>query len=166
MKSKIFVLILTGLFSWGAYGESLQVTIYDAIKSSRKIGSVRLHDTQYGLLIEPKLTALPPGVHGFHVHEKPNCGAKAMAAAGHFDPQQTGKHLGPYGDGHLGDLPVLIVAADGKAMLPLLAPRLTVQDIRGRSLMIHAGGDNYSDHPKKLGGGGARLACGVIAKGK
>ncbi len=28
--------------------------------------------------------------------------------------------------------------------------------------MIHAGGDNYSDTPEKLGGGGARVACGVI----
>ena len=27
--------------------------------------------------------------------------------------------------------------------------------------MIHSGGDNYSDEPK-LGGGGARVACGVI----
>ncbi|MBV8452160.1 MAG: superoxide dismutase, partial [Deltaproteobacteria bacterium] len=26
----------------------------------------------------------------------------------------------------------------------------------------HAGGDNYSDTPLPLGGGGARLACGVI----
>ena len=28
--------------------------------------------------------------------------------------------------------------------------------------MIHVGGDNHSDHPKPLGGGGGRLACGVI----
>jgi len=29
--------------------------------------------------------------------------------------------------------------------------------------MIHAGGDNYSDSPAPLGGGGARIACGVLA---
>jgi Cu-Zn family superoxide dismutase len=46
--------------------------------------------------------------------------------------------------------------------MPVLAPRLKVADIKGRSLMIHAGGDNYSDLPVKLGGGGARIACGVI----
>jgi len=28
--------------------------------------------------------------------------------------------------------------------------------------MIHAGGDNYADQPAPLGGGGARVACGVI----
>jgi Cu-Zn family superoxide dismutase len=54
------------------------------------------------------------------------------------------------------------VASDGKATLPVLAPRLKVADIRGRSLMIHAGGDNYSDSPAPLGGGGDRVACGVV----
>jgi len=28
--------------------------------------------------------------------------------------------------------------------------------------MVHVGGDNYSDNPEALGGGGARMACGVI----
>jgi Cu-Zn family superoxide dismutase len=37
-----------------------------------------------------------------------------------------------------------------------------VSGIRGKALMIHAGGDNYSDRPAPLGGGGARIACGVI----
>jgi len=86
----------------------------------------------------------------------------ALAAGGHYDPASTGKHEGPYGNGHLGDLPALYVAADGKATLPVLAPRLKVSDIKGRSLMIHAGGDNYSDAPALLGGSGARVACGVV----
>ena len=30
------------------------------------------------------------------------------------------------------------------------------------ALMIHVGGDNFHDHPAALGGGGARMACGVI----
>jgi Cu-Zn family superoxide dismutase len=37
-----------------------------------------------------------------------------------------------------------------------------VEQIRGRSIMIHAGGDDYSDAPAPLGGGGARIACGAI----
>jgi Cu-Zn family superoxide dismutase len=28
--------------------------------------------------------------------------------------------------------------------------------------MLHAGGDNYADQPAALGGGGARMACGVV----
>jgi Cu-Zn family superoxide dismutase len=86
----------------------------------------------------------------------------ALAAGGHYDPLKTGKHEGPYGKGHLGDLPALYVGSDGKATMPVVSPRLKVSDLKGRSLMIHAGSDNYSDYPEPLGGGGARVACGVI----
>ena len=87
----------------------------------------------------------------------------ALAAGGHFDPAETGFHDTPWGEGHLGDLPGLYVDGEGNASQPLLAPRIKdLSEISGRALMIHAGGDNHSDHPKKLGGGGARVVCGVI----
>ena len=48
-------------------------------------------------------------------------------------------------------------------MQPVLAPRLkNLAEIKGHALMIHQAGDNHSDHPQPLGGGGARMACGVI----
>ncbi len=51
----------------------------------------------------------------------------------------------------------------GNAKNEVLAPRLhTIKEVTGRSIMIHAGGDNFADYPEKLGGGGARVACGVI----
>ena len=87
----------------------------------------------------------------------------ALAAGGHYDPANTKKHGEPWGDGHLGDLPALYVAADGSANNPVLAPRMKqLADVNGRSIMVHAGGDNHADHPAPLGGGGARVACGVI----
>jgi Cu-Zn family superoxide dismutase len=86
----------------------------------------------------------------------------ALAAGGHYDPATTGKHEGPQGKGHLGDLPALTVGPDGKAVTPVTAPRLKMADVHGRSLMIHTGGDNYADQPAPLGGGGARVACGVV----
>jgi Cu-Zn family superoxide dismutase len=43
------------------------------------------------------------------------------------------------------------------------APRLKLSDIQGRALVIHEGGDNYSDTPEN-GGGKGRIACGVIPK--
>ncbi len=135
-----------------------------------EIGTIKATDTPYGVVLTPSLTGLPPGLHGFHVHEHPNCApaekdgkmVAGLSAGGHLDPAGAGHHAGPYGDGHLGDLPALYVDADGSATLPVLAPRLKVSDLRGRSFMIHAGGDNYSDTPKPLGGGGTRLASGVI----
>ncbi len=134
------------------------------------IGKVRIVETPYGLAFYPDLKSLPPGLHGFHVHEKPSCApaenngvmTPAQAAGGHLDPANTKKHGEPWGDGHLGDLPALFVAADGTATSPVLGPRLKLADVKNRALMVHAGGDNHADHPAPLGGGGARVGCGVI----
>ncbi len=140
----------------------------DGIEES--IGTITLEDTDHGLLLTPELREMPPGVYGFHVHENPSCEpgeneqgemTAAGEAGGHYDPEEADSHQGPYGDGHLGDLPVLVVNEEGEANLPVLAPRLSLDDVRGRSLMIHQGGDTYSDEPE-LGGGGARMACGVV----
>jgi superoxide dismutase, Cu-Zn family len=135
------------------------------------VGTVRLQDTKDGLRIIPDLTGLPPGSHGFHVHVNADCGAAeqngkkaaGMAAGGHFDPDSTGKHLGPLSmGGHKGDLPILVVDANGRGREPMLAPHLTVDAVRGHAVMVHAGGDNYADQPAPLGGGGLRIACGTL----
>ena len=134
-----------------------------------KIGQIRFSDGAQGLVIQTELTSLPAGPHGFHIHEKPSCApaekdgkmGAGLAAGGHYNPYQVPNHGTPH-TGHLGDLPLLLVEADGSAKTTLIAPRLKVADITGRAIMIHAGGDNYSDDPKPLGGGGDRIACGVI----
>lgn len=136
----------------------------------KMIGTVKLSDSDQGLVLDPDLGELSPGKHGFHIHQNPSCepamkdGKKTAGAAagGHYDPTNTGEHEGPGGQGHLGDLPALVVKDDGGATSPVVAPRLKLDQIHGRTLMIHEGGDNYSDNPKPLGGGGARVACGII----
>lgn len=164
----VFILAFTAVSTMAATVVSINQT--DAQGVGPAVGTLTLEDTANGLLITPNLNGVAPGLFGFHVHENPDCGpavkdgktVPGLAAGGHYDPGNTGKHLGPYGDGHLGDLPPLYVAQDGTATLPVLAPRLTVKDVQGRAIMIHAGGDNFSDVPNKLGGGGARMACGVV----
>jgi len=128
----------------------------------KSIGTIIATDTPYGLLLTPHLSSLTSGLHGFHVHVNPSCNDNGMAAGGHLDTDKTGKHLGPYNNnGHLGDMPPLYADKDGNVTLPVLAPRLKEADLKGHSLMIHAGGDNYSDNPP-MGGGGTRVACGVV----
>jgi Cu-Zn family superoxide dismutase len=86
-----------------------------------------------------------------------------LAAGGHFDPLHSNQHRGPYEqDGHLGDLPPLYSDEQHKITGVVLAPRLTLDMIAQRSLIIHQYGDNFSDHPEPLGGGNARIACGII----
>ncbi|AHE66372.1 superoxide dismutase family protein [Legionella oakridgensis] len=146
-----------------SYAAEVIAKIYTTDGSHQLLGQVVFKDTEYGLLISPDLKDLPPGPHGLHLHQHPDCGDKGMEAGGHFDPQKTGTHRGPYGQGHLGDLPVLYVNKNGTANTITLAPRLKTSNLQNMSVMIHAGGDNYSDNPE-LGGGGARIACGVINK--
>lgn len=146
------------------------MNIVDESGVGAEVGKVTISETPYGIVFSPELTGLAPGLHGFHVHENPSCASStkdgkavpAGAAGGHLDPKKTGHHGAPWGDGHLGDLPAIYVDASGKATHPVLAPRLKLADLVHRSLMIHEGGDNYSDEPKPLGGGVARMACGVI----
>jgi Cu-Zn family superoxide dismutase len=172
MRRALVLILLIVLSAGYAFGEELIIQMYKVDKKGVgiKIGTITATDSSYGVLLSPNLKNLSPGAHGFHLHKNPDCrpatkGTKvvaALGAGGHYDPDNTHRHEGPYGKGHLGDLPVLYVEDDGRAVIPVLAPRLKTSDLKAHSFVIHAGGDNYSDRPKKLGGGGSRAACGVI----
>ena len=171
MNQRALALLVASALSGPATADTVvTMHIVDADGIGADAGTITISESRYGLVFTPALRGLPPGLHGFHVHESPSCEPKdkdgkmvaALAAGGHLDPAGTGKHDTPWGDGHLGDLPPLYVAADGTATQPVLGPRLKAADVAARSLMVHAGGDNHADHPAPLGGGGARVACGVV----
>ena len=154
-----------------AASDEVEMNLVTSQGIGQSIGTVSITETDKGLEFTPHLKALPPGEHGFHVHAKGSCqpalkegkASAAEAAGGHLDPHKTGKHEGPEGMGHTGDLPVLVVNNDGKATESVVAPRLKkLAEVKGKALMVHVGGDTLSDQPKPLGGGGARYACGVI----
>lgn len=160
-KNHLIAGALALLFVSTSHAATVSSKVY-ATDGTTLLGEVVFEDSDFGLLIKPQLSGLPAGnLHGFHIHEHPDCGDHGMSAGGHFDPEKTNSHQGPYGKGHLGDLPALAVDSKGAANTPILAPRLKTSDIQGHALMIHAGGDNYSDTPP-LGGGGARIGCGKI----
>lgn len=158
-KKQLILSALTLFITSISHAATVSSELYTTKGAS--IRTVIFEDSKYGLLITPQLTGLPAGIHGFHIHQHPDCSDHAMKAGGHLDPTNTNSHQGPYGQGHLGDLPILVVDSKGAANTPQLAPRLKTQDIQGHALMVHEGGDNYSDNPP-LGGGGARIACGKI----
>ncbi len=165
MRTPFWILLALPLTS---VAETLDIPIHrigpDGVGAP--IGHVIVKEVKGHVEFLPALQGLSPGKHGFHIHENPACGAlekdgrltAGLAAGSHYDPEQTGKHLGPEGAGHRGDLPVLMVAENGSAANgAIVAPRLSLQELHGRSLMIHSEADNYSDQP-----GGARVACGMI----
>jgi Cu-Zn family superoxide dismutase len=157
----------------GAQQYAVEMNAIDIKGVGAPIGTVTLTAApQGGVLVTPDLKGLPPGEHGFHVHEFANCGARQKdgkmsageLAGDHYDPKKTQKHAGPQGAGHMGDLPPLKVDAQGNAKQAVVAPRLALKELRGKSLMVHEGGDNLADQPKPNGGGGTRIACGVVGE--
>ncbi len=169
MKRTIIVAALTFLSS-SIFAGVISVEMM-GLGTDQSTGTVTIASSEYGTVFTPNLKGLPAGAHGFHIHANGSCESSEKegktvlggAAGGHYDPENTGKHGFPWtNDNHLGDLPALYVNAEGMAQQPVLAPRVALDDVKGRALMIHAGGDNHSDHPAKLGGGGARIVCGVI----
>lgn len=169
---KKIVIVLAGLISLPVLADvSFLMNFVDVNGIGKMAGSVNASESEYGVVFTPNLEGLPAGMHGFHIHQNPSCMPKekkgkmvaAFAAGGHLDPHNSKQHSVPWGKGHLGDLPPLYVDTNGNAKQAVLAPRLTLSDIKSRALMVHAGADNHSDHPKPLGGGG-RIVCGVAGK--
>ncbi|GAC16549.1 superoxide dismutase family protein [Aliiglaciecola lipolytica] len=178
MKNQLIALlagsISLALSATSLAGETGKTVTINDLKSGQSIGTIVVSNyDDDGVVFAPNLTGLTPGIHGFHIHQNGDCSAAMKdgeevlggAAGGHYDPENTNKHSVPWSeDGHEGDLPTLYVDIEGKADLPVFAPELELEDIEGRAIMIHANGDNYADSPKPLGGGGERVACGVIPK--
>lgn len=170
MHNRLSQVMFAAVLVSSANATAATVTMKD-LASGSIVGKVVLSESLYGAVFTPALSSLPAGLHGFHVHANGSCDSSMKdgqsvaggAAGGHYDPQQTGRHGAPWQDyAHKGDLPPLYVDEAGNAVQPVLAPRLTLAEVSGKALMIHAGGDNHSDHPAPLGGGGPRVVCGII----
>lgn len=168
---KRLILLSLSVLSCPAWADLVvPMNLLDEKGVGQGVGEVTVAESKYGLVFTPAMKGLAPGLHGFHVHQNPSCAATEKdgklvpggAAGGHYDPGASNSHGTPWGQGHLGDLPALYADAHGVATQPVLAPRLKLADLKDRSIMIHAGGDNHADHPAPLGGGGARVACGVV----
>jgi Cu-Zn family superoxide dismutase len=132
-------------------------------------GSVLFEEDAKGVRITVKIANLPAGMHSFHIHEAGRCDPPDFKSAGeHFNPDRT-EHgfLNPKGP-HAGDLPNIIVKADGTAETEFTTKRITLKEgdprslVRqgGTSVVLHEKPDDYLTDPS--GGGGNRIACGPI----
>jgi Cu-Zn family superoxide dismutase len=118
-------------------------------------------------------SALTPGLHGVHVHEKGECQPPFTSAGGHFDP---GPASNPDPDVnhpfHMGDIPNIRINRDGSGVLEAVTTRITLSDGPlsifdgdGSAIIIHGKEDQLISGPSKSGvSGGPRLACGVIKR--
>lgn len=131
-------------------------------------GTVRFAQHGARTQIEARLTGLAPNSeHGFHVHEKGECGADGTAAGGHLNPKGQPHAFYGKSDRHAGDMPNVRADADGVATLSWESELFTVADgpasVAGRSVVLHRDADDYASQP--AGNSGPRLACGVVSRG-
>ncbi|MCZ8521562.1 MULTISPECIES: superoxide dismutase family protein [Paenibacillus] len=133
------------------------------------IGKAKLSQAADGVRIQLDAAHLPPGVHGFHVHESGKCEAPDFKSAGaHFNPGGR-KHGTENPEGaHAGDMPNIEADANGMAKADFVMKGLTLEKGKptsllkdgGTSLVLHEKADDYKTDPS--GNSGARISCGVI----
>ncbi|MDP1879908.1 MAG: superoxide dismutase family protein [Parachlamydiaceae bacterium] len=126
-------------------------------------GTVTFTKVDGGIKIVADLEGLPPGKHGFHVHEHGDCGEGGHSAGGHFNPTNQ-KHGGPdSAERHVGDFGNVEANSKGVAHYERVDTLITFEgenSIIGRSIIIHADPDDLTTQP--TGNSGARIGCGII----
>ena len=102
-------ILLAGIGIAAAATATATINSISATGIGEALGTVTFTDGAEGLRISPKLSGLPPGPHGFHIHEKGDCGPgvnEGKPAAGfaawrrlrsrpYQEASGTGQHRGP-----------------------------------------------------------------------
>lgn len=136
----------------------------------KEVGTVTISETASGRLhVMIEMTDLPPGAHGFHIHEIGQCDPAGgfESAGGHYAGE---KEHGVMAEGgpHPGDFPNVNVGQDGVLKAEFFTDSVSLgeggenplMDDDGSAIVVHADPDDYSSQPS--GEAGDRIACGVI----
>ena len=123
-------------------------------------GCVQFYQGNGCVLIEAEISGLPKtsetGFFGFHIHQGRECsGAGFSGTEGHYNPTEQVHPV------HAGDLPPLL-ECQGNAYLSVRTDRFSVDEIIGRTVVIHSDSDDF--HTQPAGNAGKKIACGVIRK--
>lgn len=149
-------------------GATASLTPTAAMSPNPTVGNVSFTALDHGVRVAGEVRGLPPGTeHGFHIHEKGDCGDNGNASGGHFNP--AGGTHGKYGapGSHGGELPSLVADASGVARFSVDDHAISLtpgadNNVIGRALVVHRDRDDFTTQP--AGNSGPRIACAVITK--
>lgn len=169
MRRTFLAVLLVGASSvWAATPAPTTVDVQVKNAKGEDLGKVTLSSLANGVRVRFDLKKLPPGEKAFHFHEKGSCvGPKFESAGAHFAPTKNAHGFDSTGGPHAGDMPNIVVAADGTAKAEFVNPHVSLAAgdnslLRGEgtALVIHAKPDDYKTQPS--GDAGDRVACGEI----
>ncbi len=164
---RLMLLFAAALAAGRAGAETGVAAVKGTAEGSSIFGTVRFSDSKEGLKVTAVLAGLPPGTHGFHIHEFGSCADAGKAAGAHYNPKGA-----PHGSAvqhgikkaHAGDLGNVIAGADGKAALEVVVKKLSLASgkasVGGRAVIVHEKADDFG---QPAGNAGGRIACGMIA---
>ena len=152
----------------GKPSSAVELVPTGAITPNPTRGTVTFTALDHGVRVAGEVRGLVPGSeHGFHIHEKGDCGDNGNASGGHFNP--AGGTHGKFGapGSHAGELPSLRADSSGVARFSLEDHSISLtpgaaNSVIGRALVVHRDPDDFTTQPS--GNSGPRIACAVIAK--
>lgn len=127
-------------------------------------GTAKFVQTGKNVEMDLNVYKLTPGIHAVHIHEKGDCSSTdGSSAGGHWNP--TNHDHGKFGSEtfHMGDIGNLNADKDGTARLVFKTDKWCIgckdetKNIVGKSLIIHAGRDDFKTQP--TGNAGGRVGC-------
>lgn len=163
---KFFMTVGLSVLSTSLWAVSGTADLKGTAEQSAIKGTAHFEETKEGLHVKAQVMGLPPGLHGFHIHEFGSCDELGKAAGSHYNPQNA-----PHGhlvkDGptkaHAGDMGNIKADATGSAWLDMILPGVTLAgsaaSVGGRAVVVHEKADDFG---QPVGNAGGRIACGPI----
>lgn len=126
-------------------------------------GLVKFYQTFYnGVLVEAEIFGLPnveelkgSNFYAMHIHQFGDCSDNFSKTGEHYNPENN---LHP---SHAGDL-LPLLANQGYAWSAFYDKRFTIDEIIGKSVIIHSGPDDFTTQPS--GNAGIKIGCGEIRR--
>jgi Cu-Zn family superoxide dismutase len=161
------LLLVAGACASMSSGPSASATLAST-SGSTAAGTVWLKQLGDGSVqVKADLTGVPAGVHGFHIHEKGDCGDNGNAAGGHYNPMATAHGAPDMDPHHAGDFGNVTANAAGEVHTTFTTRSITVEaghmTAVGHAVILHGNPDDLTTQPS--GNAGPRIACGVVTLG-